>query len=568
MGAQTLGEMTWVQRLDEIGARLDAVDRNIKGQNEWHAEVDRSIKALTCSLDHLTATMQNVPEKKVQAQFSKRKKVASVISMVAMESAVLEDLIAEHLPVRPAGSQGDSFGPISRSRSMQSVVPRPPSGEMPEVPGVLENESKAVGQMQASTAEGDRLKQVNHPELLKSFEVTEAGQLPDDQIQKKQKRTTTCSTAKLNQMNEETHVNILGSVSQGIESASFDSGSKFIIALPSCISVALGIPVLCQCTLAVACGCLECPSDGGLRATVIESIVYGIAAALCLLGMKKALFSSNLKLVMGCLHSSLDQFEVNWREVSRREGCKYVMVWLLMLWVMIFARFWGMARRLNSTNVPLDPIHEVLLNAMEIVSVLVYILSSGMIMAAAYSQSHLLLGLDKSLDCWCARLMADPDFQLGVQSWNILQALLKSVGRELAESFLILQAFGSVCFISFLVSAGALIFQESSDAVAVIVEFLSQVPLLFMWLLSLRVSAHGAALTEKCRGIPPFVNQMPGELIDHQRQYLVRFVTDSSAGFCVRDVKLTQEMVMKQIYIVGALLSATFSGLSRSRIIA
>lgn len=57
-------------------------------------------------------------------------------------------------------------------------------------------------------------------------------------------------------------------------------------------------------------------------------------------------------------------------------------------------------------------------------------------------------------------------------------------------------------------------------------EFLSQVPLLFMWLLSLRVAAHGAALTEKCRGIPPFVNQMPGELIDHQRQYLVRFVTE------------------------------------------
>ena len=564
MGAQTLDEMTWVQRLDEIGARLDAVDRDIKGQNEWHAEVDRSIKDLTCSFDRLTATMQNVPEKKVQAQFSKRKHVASVVNMAAMESFVLEDWMTQHLPVRPTGSQGDSFGPISRSRSMQSVVPKPPSGEMPEVPGVLEDESKAVGQMQESTEKkGDKLKQVNQPEL-QSFEVTEAGQVQDDQVQKKQKRTTTCSTAKLNQMNEESQVNILGSVSQGNESTSVDSGSKFIIALPSCISVALGIPVLCQCALAVACGCLECPSDGGLRASVIESIVYGIAAALCLLGMKKALFSSNLKLAMGCLHSFVDEsFEVNWSEVSRREGCKYVMVWLLMLWVMIFARFWGMARRLNPTNVPLDPIHEVLLDAMEIVSVLVYMLSSGMIMAAAYSQSHLLLGLDKSLDCWCARLMADPDFELGVQSWNVLQALLKSVGRELAGSFLILQAFGSVCFISFLVSAAALIFQESSDAVAVSVEFLSQVPLLFMWLLSLRVAAHGAALTEKCRGIPPFVNQMPGELIDHQRQYLVRFVTDSSAGFCVRDVKLTQEMVMKQIYIVGALLSATFSGLSR-----
>lgn len=151
MGAQTLDEMTWVQRLDEIGARLDAVDRDIKGQNEWHAEVDRSIKDLTCSFDRLTATMQNVPEKKVQAQFSKRKHVASVVNMAAMESFVLEDWMTQHLPVRPTGSQGDSFGPISRSRSMQSVVPKPPSGEMPEVPGVLEDESKAVGQMQEST---------------------------------------------------------------------------------------------------------------------------------------------------------------------------------------------------------------------------------------------------------------------------------------------------------------------------------------------------------------------------------------------------------------------------------
>ena len=38
---------------------------------------------------------------------------------------------------------------------------------------------------------------------------------------------------------------------------------------------------------------------------------------------------------------------------------------------------------------------------------------------------------------------------------------------------------------------------------------------------------------------------------------------DSSAGFCIRDVKLTQEIFMKQVYIVGALLSAIISAISR-----
>lgn len=106
-------------------------------------------------------------------------------------------------------------------------------------------------------------------------------------------------------------------------------------------------------------------------------------------------------------------------------------------------------------------------------------------------------------------------------------------------------------------------FQGNDFEALLLVEVLSGVPLLFLSCLSLRLSAHGAALTEKCRAIPSFVNQIPGKLIDQERQYLVRFIEDSSAGFFVRNVKLTQEMVMKQVYIVGALLSATFSALSR-----
>lgn len=118
----------------------------------------------------------------------------------------------------------------------------------------------------------------------------------------------------------------------------------------------------------------------------------------------------------------------------------------------------------------------------------------------------------------------------------------------------------------FLVNGVILVFGDL-DAIPWTIEVFSGFPLLFMSCLSLKVSAHGAALTEKCRAIPSFVNQIPTEeSIDQERQYLVRYITDSSAGFCVRDVKLTQEMVMKQMYVVGAMLSATISALSRALI--
>lgn len=57
------------------------------------------------------------------------------------------------------------------------------------------------------------------------------------------------------------------------------------------------------------------------------------------------------------------------------------------------------------------------------------------------------------------------------------------------------------------------------------IECLSSLPLPFLFLLGMRVCAHGADLTEKCRAMPAFVNQIPTNvLIDVERQYLVRFI--------------------------------------------
>lgn len=65
-------------------------------------------------------------------------------------------------------------------------------------------------------------------------------------------------------------------------------------------------------------------------------------------------------------------------------------------------------------------------------------------------------------------------------------------------------------------------------------------PVLMLFFVEMRVFWRGTAITEKCRIVPAFVNQIPaGRRINMERSYLVQFITDSSAGFFVREVKLT-----------------------------
>eukprot|EP00439_Symbiodinium_sp_Y106_P016260 s3498_g2.t1 len=89
------------------------------------------------------------------------------------------------------------------------------------------------------------------------------------------------------------------------------------------------------------------------------------------------------------------------------------------------------------------------------VSFLSFAMASGMVLVLAYIHSHLLLGLDRILDCWVADMVETSDFIKGVSSWNSIQALLKSASRELASSFLMLQAFGSLGLMVFLTGTWA-----------------------------------------------------------------------------------------------------------------
>eukprot|EP00435_Cladocopium_sp_Y103_P044108 s1414_g12.t1 len=331
-----------------------------------------------------------------------------------------------------------------------------------------------------------------------------------------------------------------------------------ITTYPKLLYLLVCIPALCHLFLVVGFTMLyPASSVASFNAfTLASQMLYGLLATTCVFLLGNALRSDDLHLATARLH-----------EMSGKEWRKYTVAWCIMLTLFTATQ---------CTEIYLAVSEEVTTeirifkHVTQVFSIVSFAISSAVVLLSAYLQSHLLIGLDKSLDCWCCQIVDHLNFPRGVETWNAMQALLKCVGRELAISFVAMQLMASIGFMYFLVSGVAMAFRTDIE------ECLSSLPLPFLLLVSMRVTAHGADLTEKCRAMPAFVNQKPGYfhlgivpripthiLIDLDRQYLVHFIADSSAGFTVRDVKLTREVFLKQVYIFVAMVSGLISILSR-----
>lgn len=195
-----------------------------------------------------------------------------------------------------------------------------------------------------------------------------------------------------------------------------------------------------------------------------------------------------------------------------------------------------------------------------IASCSLFAISSAVVMNGAYVQFNLLLDLGKTLDCWCADIVENQDFISGIQSWNSLQALLKCVGREITPCFISLNLLGYVGFFVAITGSFTLLLDDGLEVWMVLLYESSLLPLLYLFYLAARLFAQGASLSERCRQIPAFVNQlsMLSDGADTDRQYLVRYISDSAAGFIVHGVTLSQSALLRQTHF----LSAVCSGIS------
>mmetsp|Transcript_4606 Transcript_4606/g.10812 ORF Transcript_4606/g.10812 Transcript_4606/m.10812 type:complete len:647 (-) Transcript_4606:31-1971(-) len=359
----------------------------------------------------------------------------------------------------------------------------------------------------------------------------------------------------------------IGEESDEVE-VEWDMASRVLLRFPWCVRLFVAVPALVQTVAVIVLKCLGIAQTVAYTFTMVSVILYGMVGTFGVHLLLKSLQSDNFNTAMSRLHMFVADWKVHWTDVSTLESRRCIIAWFVMVCCYACAQ---LTDALMLHQGPVDSgqsgrteIDIILLHTLEVTSTLSFAISAAVVLMVAFIQSHLLLGLDKSLDCWCNAIWLEPDFGIGATSWNCLQALLKCVGRELGRSFIAVQALGSVGFVFFLASVVALVFRTDVSALPVTVEAMSSLPLLFLFAVNLRTFATAAALTEKCRNIPAFVNQIPSEAyIDMDRQYLVRFICDSSPGFFVRDVRLTQEMFLKQFLLVGGLLSGLFGVLSR-----
>lgn len=192
----------------------------------------------------------------------------------------------------------------------------------------------------------------------------------------------------------------------------------------------------------------------------------------------------------------------------------------------------------------------------------------------AYTQLHLVAGLELAIDSFSINFFRDMDCGRALDEWNVLQATLRQTSTKLSVSMLIL---GICCGASMLFLVEIAFFADET-------RFMPQdlnngFPLLLFtaWvfppvLLFLYVLMRAAGVTEKASRVAPLVNSWNLEVdkdmvddtyshdwMDLGRQYIVQYIKQSETGFYMHGVKLHGFQVTKLGYYFGAFVFAIIS---------
>ncbi|CAE7232790.1 cnnm4 [Symbiodinium pilosum] len=295
------------------------------------------------------------------------------------------------------------------------------------------------------------------------------------------------------------------------------------------------------------------------------TMLYSIVGVHCVRQFKRAMHSESMKLADQQLGRFAHEFELDchWSSAGGVRTSQFIVVWLLMVMgdvVQHIFKVWNLDDSDSDSEIGRLAAH-----AIQAVAATCFMVYSALVVLTVISQARCLAGLNRMLDCWCNDLLSKSNFAAAAQSWNVMQASIKSVAQALSRSFLILQSLASVGFCFLLGGTAGMSLRAEATTVQLIAEAASAFPLLFLFLASLILMSRAAALTEKCRSIPTFINQIPSDRdLDPDRQYLCRYVADSSTGFIIFGVTITQELFLKQVYFLGTLLSGICGVLVRA----
>jgi hypothetical protein len=168
----------------------------------------------------------------------------------------------------------------------------------------------------------------------------------------------------------------------------------------------------------------------------------------------------------------------------------------------------------------------------------------------------------RTIDVYCFETAGHDRIENAVREWNVLQAVLRKGSTAFELSILVLQATVITALLLCIFGVA----REEQPPLALIP----------VGLISAHVMAAllcAASVTDKCARVPPLINSvgddseecdeelLPDQAIEHSnlqlsRQYAVQYIINSAAGFYVFDVRLTSAMVVKVMYVSGALVFA------------
>ncbi|CAE7568003.1 unnamed protein product [Symbiodinium natans] len=288
-------------------------------------------------------------------------------------------------------------------------------------------------------------------------EICLPGRLPAEA-----KASLAVSATRLQSMNRQSQAFILSKMAKIDESRTKSSprslqldrtdrlmGSNLLLSRPWLLRSLVAFACFSQIATIIA---LKIVGKGQLQGhgfTLLSSLLYAAAAGGSLQLLGRANRSPDLELAITRLHSFVADFTLRWNDVSGKEWRKFLAGWLVL--VVVFSATQGFEAWLLSRDLMAeDSLTQALSYAVAALSALSLCVSGGVVTLTGYMQSHVMIGLHKSLDCWCCDIANNQDFEAGVQNWNGMQALLKCVARELANSFLLLHTLAVVGFACFL----------------------------------------------------------------------------------------------------------------------
>jgi len=254
-------------------------------------------------------------------------------------------------------------------------------------------------------------------------------------------------------------------------------------------------------------------------------------------------------------HATKHKFLLGWSKRGMNKMVLFMLVWICKV---------GTSMLKLHVSLGMAPIYDLCRCS-------VAILEAGLHLVIIHSVGHALTFLEFMLDAYSDEFHDSDKWACAVTKWNVVQAILRNLSKRVDTCFLAVQTSAAVVFLSYVAGILDNIMTTSGDQQlhqGILVAL--GLPNLMIACSALMIFVKAAGVTETCTHVPPMMNAVKVDdvrtAINHDRQYVVSYITHSQAAFRVKGSRIDTTMLMNYCYICGAIACGLFTtGLSMSR---